>query len=134
MTLERPAFSTTKLTEGYDAGEVDDLVDRVFAALAGTTPAMSADDVRNVRFTPVRLRGGYTMSDVDDWLDLAAAELAARGVTSAPTPAGTTSHAHPSYEHPDPVVALRTGPAWRRVALALVIAAIVVLVQVYVIR
>ncbi len=69
MTLERPRFGTTKLMEGYDCGEVDDFVDRVFHVLAQDEPGMTPEQVRDVRFTPVRLREGYVMGDVDDWLD-----------------------------------------------------------------
>ena len=34
-----------------------------------------ADEVRNVRFTPVRFREGYDMSEVDDFLDQVVAAL-----------------------------------------------------------
>lgn len=91
MPLERPRFSTTKLREGYDMGEVDDAIDRVFGALAEPVPSMSGADVRTLRFTPVRLREGYDMGEVDEWLDQAASELErTAGGTAATAPATPT--------------------------------------------
>jgi DivIVA domain-containing protein len=37
---------------------------------------LTAEDVRNKRFTPVRLREGYDMREVDQFLDEVEAELA----------------------------------------------------------
>ena len=95
MPLERPRFSTTKLREGYDMGEVDDAIDRVFGALAEPVPSMSGADVRTLRFTPVRLREGYDMGEVDGWLDQAAAELEARDGRAGPAVAAPAP-SHPS--------------------------------------
>jgi DivIVA domain-containing protein len=133
MTIERPRFTTNRFAEAYDMGEVDDAVDRIFAALAEPVPPMAPADVHGLRFTPTRLRDGYDMGEVDAWLDVAAAELAQRGGTAPPagSPAPAPSRTAPATPRPDPYVELRTGPAWRRYVAALTIAAVVVLVSVY---
>lgn len=95
MPLERPRFSTTKLREGYDMGEVDDAIDRIFAALTGDPPTMSPEQVSQLRFTPTRLRDGYDMDEVDQWLDEAAAELEARDGRAGPAVAAPAP-SHPS--------------------------------------
>lgn len=54
------------LHRGYHVGDVDDLVDRVVAALTGSA-MMTADEVRTAAFRA--LRGGYREDAVDDTLD-----------------------------------------------------------------
>ena len=78
MTLERPAFSTTSIREGYDTDEVDRAVDLILHNLALPEPRFGADQITVLRFTPVRLQQGYDMGEVDSWLDLAAAETERR--------------------------------------------------------
>lgn len=71
-------FPTVDHVEGYDITEVDSVVDKIVAALETPRPQLTAEDVRRVRFTPVRLRAGYRMGDVDAWLDQASERLARR--------------------------------------------------------
>ena len=106
MTLERPAFSTTSLREGYDTDEVDRAVDLILDNLALPEPRFGADQITVLRFTPVRLQQGYDMDEVDSWLDLAAAETERRNAggvepeqSSAPvaTEAGAPAPAPTSY-------------------------------------
>lgn len=127
MSLERPRFGTTRLTEGYDPGEVDAFVDRVVAALGGAG-GLSAEQVRAVRFTPVRLREGYTMGDVDDWLDRVVAALGdgADGVRPPATDAGPASS-------PDAVGVTEVGgsAAWTKMLLVVLVVAAAVLWAVY---
>ena len=59
-----PRAST--LRRGYQVDDVDDFVDRVVGALAGTG-AVSVEDVRHVPFRP--RRGGYREDAVDDAMD-----------------------------------------------------------------
>lgn len=99
MTLRRPTFSARRLSEAYDMGEVDDAIDRIFAALTGDPPTMSPEQVSQLRFTPTRLRDGYDMDQVDQWLDEAAAELAARGGRPGPAVAAPAP-LHPSAGAP----------------------------------
>ncbi|GAA1934148.1 DivIVA domain-containing protein [Nocardioides hwasunensis] len=97
MTLERPRFTTTKLREGYDTGEVDSLVDLVFLVLAHGEANLSPSSVENYRFTPTRLRDGYDMGEVDQWLDEAVVALAdhRRKPGAGPSAAGATAYATP---------------------------------------
>ena len=124
MTLERPRFTTTKLTEGYDMAAVDDAIDRVFAALAEPTPSMTRADVVNLRFTPTRLRQGYNMDEVDTWLDKAVAALDQHAGGSA-TPVADEPATVPtaSSTRSDAIVEVSGGPS----RVLLVMAALVVL-------
>lgn len=136
MPLERPRFSTTKLREGYDMGEVDDAIDRVFGALAEPVPSMSGADVRTLRFTPVRLREGYDMGEVDEWLDQAAAELertaggTAATAPATPTPATPGPAAPAAYDgtRSTAITEVRTGvpgPLLVLIVIVVVVAAVV---------
>lgn len=58
---------------GYDADEVDDLLDRAEATLRGAG-ALTAAEVRAVEFRPVEA-GGYDPEEVDSLLDLVAEHL-----------------------------------------------------------
>ena len=62
MTLERPAFSSTSLREGYDTDEVDRAVDLILDNLALPELRFGADQITVLRFTPVRLQQGYDLS------------------------------------------------------------------------
>lgn len=124
MSLERPRFGTTRLTEGYDPGEVDAFVDRVVAALGGAG-GLSAEQVRAVRFTPVRLREGYTMGDVDDWLDDVARAL---GDAGGEAYAGATP---PTATQPAAVAEVGGGAPWSKVLLVVLVVAAAVLWGVY---
>ncbi|MDY6054691.1 DivIVA domain-containing protein [Micrococcus sp.] len=56
--------------ESYDVGQVDALVDRIDATLAGDTDdAVSADDVRRAAFASAEGRDGYEEAQVDAYLD-----------------------------------------------------------------
>jgi DivIVA domain-containing protein len=68
-------FSTTKLRPGYDANEVDAMLDRVVAGLNDQAPPFGSKDVREYRFTTVRLQPGYDVQEVDRFLDQLAAAL-----------------------------------------------------------
>lgn len=130
MTLARPRFSTTKLTEGYDCGEVDDFVDRVFVALSQDPPALTVEQVQGARFSPVRLREGYRMGDVDDWLDQVVVTLRADGdgvradVAEAATTTGTTYAAEPTASN----AIVRAEDRSTRVALAWGLAVVAVVI------
>lgn len=93
MALQRPSFTTSRFVETYDMAEVDDAVDRIFAALAEPVRALSAGDVQAMRFTPTRLREGYAMDEVDTWLDEAVAELDRRGGGSVEAAPAATAYA-----------------------------------------
>ena len=120
MTLERPRFGTTKLMEGYDCGEVDDFVDRVFHVLAQDEPGMTPEHVRDVRFTPVRLREGYVMGDVDDWLDAVASALREHAAGTPTAVVEPTAATAPTYvpEHTGSDAIVRAEDRSTRVALA----------------
>lgn len=84
-------FPTTRLLESYTRDEVDALIDQGVRALVAWEQAMTelrerlaagssaqwqppqtltADQARQVRFTPLRLRTGYKMPPVDDVLTM----------------------------------------------------------------
>lgn len=125
MALQRPSFTTTKLREGYDMGEVDDAVDRVFSALAEPVPTMSAEDVTTLRFTPVRLREGYDMDKVDGWLDQAAAELDRAAGGAAPGTPAPTAHQTTGTTSSEAITEVRSGPSRVLAVLTLVVLAAV---------
>ncbi|MET4581874.1 DivIVA domain-containing protein [Conyzicola nivalis] len=74
-TLPDKSFTTTRFKEGYSVAGVDDFLAAVRAVIAdherGTegSPALSGDDVVNVRFTPTKFKRGYNQGEVDDYLD-----------------------------------------------------------------
>ena len=78
MAEEHPTFSTVRMREGYDIGEVEEFLDQARAALATDPPSMTPLDVENRRFHPVRLRTGYDMAEVEAYLDRLAEELRCR--------------------------------------------------------
>lgn len=84
----REHLPRTRLTEGYDTDEVDAFLDRLERELPLDPPSMSAAEIRDLRFTPVRIRPGYRMGDVDKLLDEVARVLdrAYGGGTGVVTP------------------------------------------------
>lgn len=69
-------FTPVRMREGYDMGEVDELLDRIVAV--ATDPVAVRALARGARFTPVRLREGYAMAEVDRFLaSLSTGEAAA---------------------------------------------------------
>jgi DivIVA domain-containing protein len=128
MALQRPSFTTSRFLETYDMAEVDDAVDRIFAALAGTAPTLGAPEVQAMRFTPVRLREGYTMDEVDTWLDEAVTELTRRGAVPTEPVAGSVPAYAPTRS--DAIVEV-AGPSTRW-PLALLAVIVVMAVLVYV--
>ena len=82
MTEQRaPRFSLVRLLPGYDMSEVDELIERIEASLAGTAApgqAVTADEVRRVQFSTTRLRHGYDQESVDNALDVYVKRLAKR--------------------------------------------------------
>ena len=67
-------FTPVRIREGYSLTEVDELLDRVIAALSGTGD-LTSEELRNVRFTPVRWREGYDMGEVDAAIEAIIATL-----------------------------------------------------------
>ena len=69
----------TKLREGYDLAQVDELLDRAAAALdahaAGRVGLIAATDVLAAKFQATKFREGYDQDKVDDLLDLVVAAL-----------------------------------------------------------
>jgi DivIVA domain-containing protein len=66
-TITNARFTPVRVREGYDMAEVDDLLDRIVAALGGGEPVAPLLEV--VRFTHVRLREGYNIDEVDQFVD-----------------------------------------------------------------
>ena len=74
-------FSVTRLRPGYVIAEVDELIGRIEATLAGTAgpgQAVTVDEVRGARLTTTRLRQGYDEEAVDNALDVYARRLSKR--------------------------------------------------------
>lgn len=97
--IQSTEFRLTKLSEGYETNEVDDILDSIIEALEvyehiltdfeKTRDSISKENfikvmdfldsirtdyidsfsVINARFTPTKFRMGYHMEDVDDFLD-----------------------------------------------------------------
>jgi len=67
-------FTPVRLREGYEMGEVDDVLDRLVTALRAGEPVDQL--VSDAQFTPVRMREGYDMSEVDRFLDRVVSEAA----------------------------------------------------------
>ncbi len=68
----RPRFTPGRLREGYEIDEVDELVNRIMATLAGTADRpVTPKQLRQVEFTPVRFREGYDVAEVDAFLEKA---------------------------------------------------------------
>lgn len=76
--FERPRFGLARFREGYDALEVDAFVERIMATVEGRPVDLpvTAEEVRDISFTPVRIREGYDVEEVDAFLDLAQRWLA----------------------------------------------------------
>ena len=64
--ITNAVFTTVRLREGYDMGQVDTFLDDLVAALEDDRPV--DDLIREARFVPVRLREGYDMAEVDELL------------------------------------------------------------------
>ncbi|WP_235736479.1 DivIVA domain-containing protein [Nocardioides alcanivorans] len=64
--IDRARFRPTRLSNGYDMGEVDDFLDRVGRAC--TTGGDVSALLDTAHFTLVRFRSGYAVDDVDDFL------------------------------------------------------------------
>lgn len=62
-----------RFREGYDTEEVDTFVARLLATVNGqpVDRPVTAHEVSNVQFTPVRLREGYDVAEVDIFLETA---------------------------------------------------------------
>jgi DivIVA domain-containing protein len=74
-------FTPVRLREGYDMGDVDDLLDRIVAGLGRGEPIGPLIDA--ARFAPVRLREGYDTDEVDRFLESVRTQAGEQG-------AGTT--------------------------------------------
>jgi DivIVA domain-containing protein len=70
-------FPTTRWREGYDVASVDAFVARAERAVSMRDGSVTAREVEQVRFAPVRLRTGYQMDDVDNHLARLAQDLQA---------------------------------------------------------
>ncbi|WP_433006305.1 DivIVA domain-containing protein [Kribbella sp. CA-294648] len=75
-------FSRVRWREGYDIAEVEAFIERIEATVEGryVERPVTADEIRNVSFTPVRLREGYAVEEVDAFLDHAAQSMAGRPI------------------------------------------------------
>ena len=116
MAEESPTFSTVRMREGYDIGEVDEFLDQARAALAADPPLMTPLGVETRRFHPVRLRTGHDMGEVDAYLDRLAEALRSR---QDPEAAGRETPRRP--QAPVPWAALA--------AIALVVVVLLVVVR-----
>jgi DivIVA domain-containing protein len=67
--VERVAFRPGRMGTGYSEDEIDAFLDRIVATLRGTTDyAVTAQEVRDAKFSTVLLRPGYLIADVDSFL------------------------------------------------------------------
>lgn len=60
-------FSSSRFRAGYDMDEVDDFLDRAYAALRGDG-AMSAEEAEGARFTTRKFGDTYAVDEVDDYI------------------------------------------------------------------
>ncbi len=90
-------FTPVRLREGYDMGQVDDLLDELAAAVAADQPLATL--VSEARFTPVRMREGYDMGEVDDFLQRVVTETG-----GGARPAAAPGRAAPAAYTPPPGV------------------------------
>jgi DivIVA domain-containing protein len=81
-------FKPVRVREGYDMAQVDDLLDRVVAALGRGEPVGQVLD--DARLSHVRLREGYDIAEVDAFLDQVRRSAPSREVPSVPTQRSTT--------------------------------------------
>jgi DivIVA domain-containing protein len=93
-------FRPVRVREGYDMAAVDDLLDRVVAALGRGEPVGRVLD--EARLAHVRLREGYDVAEVDAFL--------AHVRRSAPSPEDPSSESPPSESPSVPVQRASTGP------------------------
>jgi len=100
--VEGARFTPVRLREGYDMGEVDQLLDQLAANLAHHQPVRPL--VEAAVFTPVRLREGYDMGEVDDFMDRIVAESERRHSASGdPSPSPSSSADAPAHPASYPV-------------------------------
>ncbi|MBO0922517.1 DivIVA domain-containing protein [Cellulomonas sp. zg-ZUI222] len=91
--VQQARLPLTKLTEGYDKDEVDDLLAKVVATLraveSGTAidDPVTADGVLQARFQATKFREGYAQDAVDDLLDRVMTTLRERPAVPVPPPA-----------------------------------------------
>jgi DivIVA domain-containing protein len=64
--ITQARFTPVRMHHGYDMSEVDDLLDRVVAALGRGEPVTPLIDM--ARIAHVRLREGYDIAEVDTFL------------------------------------------------------------------
>jgi DivIVA domain-containing protein len=77
--VEQVSFRSGRLGMGYSEEEVDAFLDRIVATLRRTTDEpLTADDVRQVRFSTVLFRPGYAIGEVDEFLAEIAEVIARR--------------------------------------------------------
>jgi DivIVA domain-containing protein len=65
--ITQAQFHPVRLHAGYNMADVDDLLDRVVAALGRGEPVVEVID--GARLGRVRLREGYDIGEVDQFLD-----------------------------------------------------------------
>lgn len=89
----RPEFSVRRTGERYHREDVDELVDRLLAAVDGRSRDLTVQDLRSVAFRTPLLGPGYPVDQVDDflaraeaWLPQASAATAAADRRFRPTP------------------------------------------------
>lgn len=67
--VERVAFRPGRMGTGYNEDSVDAFLDRIVATLRGTTDhPVTAEAVREVKFSTVMFKTGYLIADVDAFL------------------------------------------------------------------
>ncbi|QKE83521.1 DivIVA domain-containing protein [Arthrobacter sp. NEB 688] len=100
-------FTQTQFRDGYDEGQVDDLLDAVAETLrahAGTgrppRRPLTAAGLRASRLSVTRMRRGYDMAEVDALLERAATALDALERGGAPAGAAAPPTAPPTASPP----------------------------------
>jgi len=77
--VEKVIFRPGRFGLGYSEAEVDAFLDRIVATLRRTTDEpLTADDVREVKFSTVLFRPGYAIDEVDEFLAEMAEVIAKR--------------------------------------------------------
>ena len=109
--VEQVRFKSTKFREGYDQGQVNDLLGRVVATLRRdpSQPAVTADGVRKARFASIKFHEGYDQDEVDAFLDRVIETL--KELDRYPTSTMPASAPAPDYGTPAPPVYQHTIPA-----------------------
>ncbi|MUL40349.1 DivIVA domain-containing protein [Streptomonospora sp. PA3] len=124
--IRNKQFNTVRLRPGYNEEDVDTLLDRVEATIAGLQGGprsgrpITAEEVEGAKFRTTRLSPGYDEEEVDNFLDVIAADLRSHGL-ARPSEAAWPPPARPygaqpppgppgNYGPPDPYGPVAPGP------------------------